>query len=166
MAPIHSQVGSSLSKQTANAPKIAHSSRPLPARRRRQAAAVTASAAPQQQNPTPTTRRALIIESAAASAAALLAAATPALAEDAVEAVPAAAPAAAAAGGAQRAYLDVRLEGQPLGRLTVELLPDAAPVGARRFADLAVGRQGVGYRLARCGVLGVCFFVLVFCVPP
>jgi peptidyl-prolyl cis-trans isomerase B (cyclophilin B) len=46
-------------------------------------------------------------------------------------------------------YLDVKLDGQLLGRITVELLPAAAPVGAARFRDLAVGRQGVGYRLSR-----------------
>lgn len=43
----------------------------------------------------------------------------------------------------------MKLEGQKLGRITIELLPDKAPVGAARFADLAEGKQGVGYRLAR-----------------
>jgi peptidyl-prolyl cis-trans isomerase B (cyclophilin B) len=59
------------------------------------------------------------------------------------------APAASPLPLALKAYLDVKLEGQKLGRITIELLPSVAPVGAARFADLAVGKQGVGYRLAR-----------------
>jgi len=47
-------------------------------------------------------------------------------------------------------YLDVKLEGQKLGRVVIELLPSVAPVGAERFLDLSVGYEGVGYRLARC----------------
>jgi hypothetical protein len=50
---------------------------------------------------------------------------------------------------ATQVFLEVKVEGQSLGRITIELLPGAAPVGAARFADLAVGKQGVGYRLAR-----------------
>jgi hypothetical protein len=49
----------------------------------------------------------------------------------------------------RQVYLDVKLEGQKLGRITIELLPAVAPVGAQRFADLSEGKQGVGYRLAR-----------------
>lgn len=45
--------------------------------------------------------------------------------------------------------MEVKLEGQPIGTITVELLPDVAPVGAERFVDLTVGKQGVGYRLSR-----------------
>ena len=115
-------------------------------------------------------RRELLLDGATA-ASALLLLAKPALADDVAEAAEvaeaavaadapaaaaaaaaAAAPAASAARAAGRlAYLDVKLEGVKLGRVTVELLPDVAPVGAARFADLAVGKQGVGYRLARCG---------------
>jgi peptidyl-prolyl cis-trans isomerase B (cyclophilin B) len=48
-----------------------------------------------------------------------------------------------------RVFLDVSIEGEPAGRLEIELLPEAAPVGARRFADLAEEKDGVGYRLGR-----------------
>lgn len=55
----------------------------------------------------------------------------------------------ASAGGSRRVFLDVRIDGEPAGRIEIELLPDAAPVGARRFADLAEEKGGVGYRLAK-----------------
>jgi hypothetical protein len=45
-------------------------------------------------------------------------------------------------------YLDVKVEGERLGRIVVELLDDVA-VGSQRFADLAEGKQGVGYRLSK-----------------
>lgn len=45
-------------------------------------------------------------------------------------------------------FLDVKVEGENLGRIVVELLDDAA-VGGQRFADLALGKQGVGYRLSK-----------------
>lgn len=40
------------------------------------------------------------------------------------------------------------MEGQSLGRIVIELT-DNAPVAAQRFADLAEGKQGVGYRLSK-----------------
>ncbi|KIY95020.1 hypothetical protein MNEG_12941 [Monoraphidium neglectum] len=111
--------------------------------------------------------RRVLIEGAVASA--LLLVAKPAYADDEgiaaaleVEAAPVEAPVAAAveevapapvasssARTGQTVYLDVKLEGQKLGRITIELLPAVAPVGAQRFADLSEGKQGVGYRLAR-----------------
>jgi hypothetical protein len=45
-------------------------------------------------------------------------------------------------------FLDVKVEGENLGRIVIELLDDAA-VGGQRFADLALGKQGVGYRLSK-----------------
>jgi peptidyl-prolyl cis-trans isomerase B (cyclophilin B) len=45
-------------------------------------------------------------------------------------------------------FLDVKVEGEKLGRIVIELLDDAA-VGGQRFADLALGKQGVGYRLSK-----------------
>ncbi len=45
-------------------------------------------------------------------------------------------------------FFDVKVEGKPAGRITVELFDDV-PVGSQRFADLAVGSQGVNYRLNR-----------------
>ncbi|GBF92527.1 peptidyl-prolyl cis-trans isomerase, chloroplastic [Raphidocelis subcapitata] len=114
----------------------------------RRGAAARAAAAP--------TRRELLIDGTAA----LLLLATPAraaedgapaaVAEPAAAAVDApSAPAASTSGSGQQVYLDVKVEGQKLGRITIELLPSVAPVGAARFADLAVGKQGVSYRLAR-----------------
>lgn len=44
-------------------------------------------------------------------------------------------------------YLDINVDREPRGRITVELFPDV-PVGAQRFADLARGVEGVGYSLA------------------
>lgn len=45
-------------------------------------------------------------------------------------------------------FLDVRVEGENIGRIVVELLGDAGVAG-QRFADLAEGKQGVGYRLSK-----------------
>mmetsp|Transcript_26657 Transcript_26657/g.58131 ORF Transcript_26657/g.58131 Transcript_26657/m.58131 type:complete len:407 (-) Transcript_26657:1429-2649(-) len=45
-------------------------------------------------------------------------------------------------------YLDVKIEKAVVGRITVELFDDVK-VGSDRFADLAEGREGVGYRLKR-----------------
>lgn len=42
-------------------------------------------------------------------------------------------------------FFDVAVDGEERGRIVVELLNDV-PVGAARFADLAQGRQGVGFR--------------------
>ncbi len=58
------------------------------------------------------------------------------------------APAGPSAAGTQ-IFLDVDLEGTSLGRITIELLPDAAPIAAARFRDLAVGREGVSLRRRR-----------------
>ena len=44
-------------------------------------------------------------------------------------------------------YLDINVDREPRGRITVELFPDV-PVGAQRFVDLARGVDGVGYSLA------------------
>ncbi|GFR41133.1 hypothetical protein Agub_g1781 [Astrephomene gubernaculifera] len=50
--------------------------------------------------------------------------------------------------GAEKVFLDITLNGQPAGRLTIQLFPDV-PAGASRFAQLAAGRQGVDYRLSK-----------------
>ncbi|KAL6748390.1 hypothetical protein V8C86DRAFT_2878728 [Haematococcus lacustris] len=47
-----------------------------------------------------------------------------------------------------KVYLDVKLEGKALGRIVVQLFPDVT-VGSARFRDLSIGKEGVGYRLAR-----------------
>ncbi|KAL3135940.1 hypothetical protein ABBQ32_006984 [Trebouxia sp. C0010 RCD-2024] len=48
----------------------------------------------------------------------------------------------------QQVYLDVSLDGEPKGRLVIQLSGDA-PVGAKRFAQLSQGLNGVGYRLSK-----------------
>lgn len=45
-------------------------------------------------------------------------------------------------------YIDVKIDGKPAGRVVIELYGDVA-VGSQRFADLAVGKIGVGYRLSK-----------------
>jgi peptidyl-prolyl cis-trans isomerase B (cyclophilin B) len=45
-------------------------------------------------------------------------------------------------------FLDVRIESKPVGRIVVDLFPDV-PVGSARFADLALGKEGVAYRLSK-----------------
>ncbi len=51
-------------------------------------------------------------------------------------------------GVAEQIFFDVRIDGEAAGRIVIELLPDA-PVGASRFQSLAVGQQGVDYRLSK-----------------
>lgn len=53
--------------------------------------------------------------------------------------------AAVAAEGGRRVYFDMSVDGEQTGRIVVQLYDDV-PVGAARFADLAQGRQGVGFR--------------------
>lgn len=99
---------------------------------------------------TSATRRSALLGGAAslALAAAFANGARPALADDdAAQAAPSAPPASARPH--PRVYLDVRIDGQPAGRIEIELLPEFAPVGAQRFADLAEEKGGVGYRLAK-----------------
>lgn len=46
----------------------------------------------------------------------------------------------------KRVFLDVAIEGRPIGQIVIGLYGDAVPVGAQRFAELAVGQRGIGYR--------------------
>ena len=48
----------------------------------------------------------------------------------------------------QQVYFDVTVDGEPKGRLVVQLSGDA-PVGTKRFAQLSQGLNGVGYRLSK-----------------
>jgi len=77
----------------------------------------------------------------AASNAVLALEATAAVAADGAGA-PAQSPAAV---GSRQVYFDVTVDGQSKGRITVALYDDV-PVGSARFADLARGIQGVGFR--------------------
>ena len=44
------------------------------------------------------------------------------------------------------------MDGQPLGRVVIEVFPDAG-LGGQRFLDLAQGKDGVGYRRTRFDLL-------------
>ena len=48
----------------------------------------------------------------------------------------------------QQVYLDVTVDGELKGRLVIQLSGDS-PVGAKRFAQLSQGLNGVGYRLSK-----------------
>lgn len=48
----------------------------------------------------------------------------------------------------QQVYLDLSVDGEPKGRLVIQLTGDA-PVGTKRFAQLSQGLNGVGYRLSK-----------------
>jgi len=53
-------------------------------------------------------------------------------------------------------YLDVKVEGDKIGRIVIDLFDDVR-VGSQRFADLAEGKEGVGYRLSKFdGIFPVC----------
>ncbi|CAI5977519.1 unnamed protein product [Closterium sp. NIES-65] len=66
------------------------------------------------------------------------------------EEVAAGSPAGSAAGDAPRVtekvFLDIAVDGAPVGRLVIGVYGKAAPVGAARFAQLAKGVAGVSYR--------------------
>lgn len=53
---------------------------------------------------------------------------------------------------AQQAFFEVKVDGRPAGCFVVELFPDGGVAGAR-FADLARGREGVGFRRTRFELL-------------
>ena len=48
----------------------------------------------------------------------------------------------------RQVYFDVSVDGEPKGRLVIQLSGDA-PVGTQRFAQLSQGLNGVGYRLSK-----------------
>ncbi|PNW85174.1 hypothetical protein CHLRE_03g174750v5 [Chlamydomonas reinhardtii] len=114
-----------------------------PASRRRVAAVFAAAAAggtarprPEAPRPPPTAnmdRRGVI---SALLASALLLPSAAVQAEEVVGSV------------GSKVFFDLTINGEPAGRITVELLADA-PAGASRFASLAAGRQGVDYRLSK-----------------
>lgn len=47
---------------------------------------------------------------------------------------------------AKQAFIDVSIDGQPIGRIVIGLYSDFAPVGSARFAELVTGKAGVSYR--------------------
>jgi hypothetical protein len=94
------------------------------------------SSPPPPPPPAASTRRALLL--AAGAAAAL-----PALPPLPARAEPA----------GPRVFFDISVDRKPVGRVVVELDPSAAPIGAQRFADLAAGKEGVGYRRSKIELL-------------
>eukprot|EP00803_Ostreobium_quekettii_P010514 evm.model.scf_1182.1 EVM.evm.TU.scf_1182.1 scf_1182:7992-10578(-) len=57
--------------------------------------------------------------------------------------------AVADAAGSRQVFMDVEVDRKELGRIVVELLDGESAIGCQRFADLAVGIAGVGYRLSK-----------------
>ncbi len=48
---------------------------------------------------------------------------------------------------------DINSDGQPLGRIAVELFDDV-PVGSLRFYELAEGHEGISYQLSKFNEVG------------
>lgn len=94
-------------------------------------------------------RLALIHGALVVVAAAALPTAARAADDDAVRPTTTTPPTTTAAAKHPRVYLDVRVDGEPAGRIEIELLPEFAPVAARRFADLAEEVGGVGYKSSK-----------------
>ncbi|CDO98484.1 unnamed protein product [Coffea canephora] len=46
----------------------------------------------------------------------------------------------------QRAFLEVSIDGVPLGRIVIGLYSDSVPFGTARFSDLVSGAAGISYR--------------------
>ncbi|KAJ8492195.1 hypothetical protein OPV22_013916 [Ensete ventricosum] len=47
---------------------------------------------------------------------------------------------------AQKAFLDISIDGEPVGRIIVGLYGDTMPFGSSRFATLVTGAAGISYR--------------------
>lgn len=68
-----------------------------------------------------------------------------------------AAAAAPAVAGSRRVVFNVAVDGEDRGRIVVQLFDDVL-VGAARFADLAQGKQGVGFQRTKFDAINeVCF---------
>ncbi|CAO2818407.1 unnamed protein product [Amaranthus hypochondriacus] len=46
----------------------------------------------------------------------------------------------------KRAFLDISIDGKPIGRIVIGLYDEKVPVGAARFSDLVNGKAGITYR--------------------
>lgn len=46
----------------------------------------------------------------------------------------------------KRAFLEVSVDGEPIGRIVIGVFGDSAPFGSSRFSDLVSGAAGVSYR--------------------
>lgn len=45
-----------------------------------------------------------------------------------------------------KCFMDISIDGEPAGRLTVELRPDVNPRTAENFRALCTGETGIGYK--------------------
>ena len=50
-------------------------------------------------------------------------------------------------------FFDINSDGQPLGRIAVELFNDV-PIGSLRFQELAEGHEGISYQLSKFNEIG------------
>lgn len=62
----------------------------------------------------------------------------------------------------QQVYFDVSVDGEPKGRLVIQLSGDA-PVGTQRFVQLSQGLNGVGYRLSKFDGIAQVLIISVHC---
>lgn len=46
----------------------------------------------------------------------------------------------------KKVFMDIAIDGQPAGQIVIGLFGDTVPLGAQRFAELAVGKRGIGFR--------------------
>ncbi|CAM6086486.1 unnamed protein product [Calypogeia fissa] len=51
----------------------------------------------------------------------------------------------------RKVFFDVAIDGEPIGEIVVGLYGKDVPIGAQRFAELAVGKRGIGYRRKEFG---------------
>lgn len=51
----------------------------------------------------------------------------------------------------RKVFFDIAIDGQPVGEIVVGLYGTNVPIGAQRFAELAVGKRGIGYRRKEFG---------------
>ncbi|XP_057804950.1 peptidyl-prolyl cis-trans isomerase CYP26-2, chloroplastic [Salvia miltiorrhiza] len=99
----------------------------------------SASASPPNPNPNPLLRRDFLSSSLFLLAADPLRAETTVTDEPSISTCTQPAP-------TKQAFLDISIDGQPIGRIVVGLYADAVPAGSTRFAELVSGAAGVSYR--------------------
>ncbi|XP_042014812.1 peptidyl-prolyl cis-trans isomerase CYP26-2, chloroplastic-like [Salvia splendens] len=99
---------------------------------------LSAAASPPNPNPNPLLRRDLL------SSTLLILAAKPLRAETVTNAPPISTCAPPAP--TKQAFLDISIDGEPIGRIVIGLYADDVPAGSARFAQLVSGSAGVSYR--------------------
>lgn len=46
----------------------------------------------------------------------------------------------------KKVFMDIAIDGQPAGQIVIGLFGETVPIGAQRFAELAAGKRGIGFR--------------------